>query len=185
MIGDANPAKDQIAFASAATTGFRRDSGDVTPASLALDACVAAIKDAGIDAAEINGLVGANPTYIQSSLGIPHLTYWNGPGIPFVSAIANAMDAVYTGAADVVLAYHSVYRNPMFSRSAANDPFRRMGFGGGPGRRLRARQRERRGRLHRVGEPVPLRVPGVAGDVRLHRDQRPLQRRAQSRRRAP
>jgi acetyl-CoA acetyltransferase len=133
VIGDANPAKDQIAFASAATTGFRRDSGDVTPASLALDACVAAIKDCGIDAAEINGLVGANPTYIQSSLGIPHLTYWNGPGIPFVSAIANAMDAVYTGAADVVLAYHSVYRNPMFSRSAANDPFRRMGFGGGAG----------------------------------------------------
>ncbi len=77
--------------------------------------------------------MGANPQYIQSSLGLPHLTYWNGPGIPFVSAIANAMNAVYTGAADVVLAYHSVYRNPMFSRAAANDPFRRMGFGGGPG----------------------------------------------------
>jgi acetyl-CoA acetyltransferase len=132
VIGDANPAKDRVAFASAATTGFRRDSGEVTPASLALDACVAAIRDAGIDPADINGLVGANPQYIQSALGIPHLTYWNGPGIPFVSAIANAMNAVYTGAADVVLAYHSVYRNPMFSRSAANDPFRRMssGFGG-------------------------------------------------------
>jgi acetyl-CoA acetyltransferase len=43
------------------------------------------------------------------------------------------MNAVYTGAADVVLAYHSVYRSPMFSRSAANDPFRRMGFAGGGG----------------------------------------------------
>ena len=85
MIGDANPGKDQVAFASAATTGFRRDSGDVTPASLALDACVTAIKDAGIGADDINGLVGANPQYIQSSLGIPHLTYWNGAGIPFVS----------------------------------------------------------------------------------------------------
>src|SRR4051812_47147934 len=131
MIGDANPLKDRIAFASAATTGFARDQGEVTPASLALDACTAAIRDAGIRADEINGLVGANPQYIQSSLGIPHLTYWNGPGVPFVSAIANAMNAVATGAADVVLAYHSLYRNPMFSRAAAQDPFRASSFGVG------------------------------------------------------
>ena len=184
MIGDANPGKDQVAFASAATTGFRRDSGEVTPASLALDACVTAIKDAGIGADDINGLVGANPQYIQSSLGIPHLTYWNGAGIPFVSAIANAMNAVYTGAADVVLAYHSVYRSPMFSRSAANDPFRRMGFAGWWRRRLRARQHQRRGGLHGMGRSVLVRVPRVAGDVRLHRDQRPHERGAQSRCRA-
>jgi acetyl-CoA acetyltransferase len=129
VIGDANPHQDRIAFASAATTGFQRDHGDVTPASLALDACMTAIRDAGISAAEINGMVGANVPFIQSALGIPHLTYWNGPGIPFVSAIANAMNAVATGAADVVLAYHSLYRNPMFSRAAANDPFRAATFG--------------------------------------------------------
>jgi len=136
MIGDANPAKDRVAFASAATTGFQRDHGDVTPESLALDACIGAIRDAGISAQDVNGLVGANAPFIQSALGIPHLTYWNGPGIPFVSAIANAMNAVSTGAADVVLAYHSVYRNPMFSRAAANDPFRAGAFlrmGGGMG----------------------------------------------------
>ena len=133
MIGEANPAKDRIAFASAATTGFRRDHGEVTPASLALDACIAAIRDAEIPAEEINGLVGANPEYIQASLGIPHLTYWNGPGVPFVSAVANAMNAIATGAADVVLAYHSLYRNPMFSRSAASDPFRAGTFFGSTG----------------------------------------------------
>ncbi len=129
MIGDANPARDQVAFASAATTGFGRDLGDVTPASLAVDACIAAIRDCGIERDEINGLVGANPQFVQSALGIPHLTYWNGAGIPFVSAIANAMNAVATGAADVVLAYHSLYRNPMFSRAAARDPFRASTFG--------------------------------------------------------
>jgi acetyl-CoA acetyltransferase len=129
VISDSNPGKDRVAFASAATTGFSRNQGEVTPASLALEACTAAMRDAGVSAADINGVVGANPQYIQSSLGIPHLTYWNGPGIPFVSAIANAMNAVHTGAADVVLAYHSLYRNPMFSRSAANDPFRAMSFG--------------------------------------------------------
>jgi acetyl-CoA acetyltransferase len=129
VIGDANPAKDRVAFASAATTGFGRDLGDVTPGSLALDACMAAIRDAGIPREEINGLVGANPQFIQSALGIPHLTYWNGPGIPFVAAIANAMNAIATGAADVVLAYHSLYRSPMFSRAAARDPFRASTFG--------------------------------------------------------
>ena len=134
MIGVRNPVKDRVAFASAATTGFGRDLGDVTPASLAVDACTAAIRDAGIAVDEINGLVGANPQFIQSTLGIPHLTYWNGAGIPFVSAIANAMNAIATGAADVVLAYHSLYRNPMFSRAAARDPFRAATYGiGGMG----------------------------------------------------
>ncbi len=71
MIGDANPGKDRVAFASAATTGFRRDSGEVTPASLALEACITAIKDAGVAADDINGLVGANPQYIQSVAGHP------------------------------------------------------------------------------------------------------------------
>ena len=84
MIGDANPARDRVAFASAATTGFGRDLGDVTPGSLAVDACMAAIRDCGIAREEINGLVGANPQFVQSALGIPHLTYWTGAGIPFV-----------------------------------------------------------------------------------------------------
>lgn len=129
MIGDANPARDQVAFASAATTGFGRDLGDVTPASLAVDACITAIRECGIDRAEINGLVGANPQHVQAALGLPHLTYWTGAGIPFVAAVANAMNAIAAGAADVVLAYHSVYRNPMFSRAAARDPFRAATFG--------------------------------------------------------
>lgn len=130
MITTTNPGKDKVAFVTAATTGFRRDRGEVTAASLALDACTAAIKDAGLTPDDINGLVGASPSYIQSALGIPHLTYWEGPGIPFISSLANAMNAIYTGACDVVLVYHSVYRNPMFSRAAANDPFRVLSFAG-------------------------------------------------------
>jgi hypothetical protein len=86
VIGDANPAKDQVAFASAATTGFGRDLGDVTPVSLAADACIAAMRECGIQREDINGLVGANAPFMQATLGIPHLTYWNGPGIPFVAA---------------------------------------------------------------------------------------------------
>ena len=131
MINTANPAKDKVAFASAVTTGFRRDGGEVTALSLAADACIAAITDAGLSPADVNGLVGANAPQMQAALGIPHLNYWNGAGIPFISALANAMNAIYTGAADVVLAYHSIYRNPSNSQSAARDPFRRLSYGGG------------------------------------------------------
>ena len=119
-----NPAKDEVAFASAATTGFARSAGEVTQASLALDACIEAIRAAGIDRSEVNGLVGADNGYIQSALGIPEVNYYVGAGIPFGFAIANAVGAIASGQADVVLAYHSLYRNPSNSRSAANDPFR-------------------------------------------------------------
>ncbi|MCU1457918.1 MAG: hypothetical protein JWL73_2010 [Actinomycetia bacterium] len=129
MIGRANPVKDRVAFASAATTGFRRDESEATPESLALDACIAAIQAAGLGPAAINGLIGADAEYMQSALGLPHLTYWNGPGIPFLSSVANGVNAVHSGAADVVLAYHSAYRTPIFSRAAANDPFRSMSLG--------------------------------------------------------
>jgi acetyl-CoA acetyltransferase len=125
-----NPAKDQVAFASAATTGFARSAGEVTQASLALDACVKAIEAAGIDKAEVNGLIGAENGFIQSALGIPEVNYYVGPGVPFGFAIANAVGAVASGQADVVLAYHSIYRNPSNSRSAANDPFRMARFRG-------------------------------------------------------
>lgn len=124
-----NPSKDQVAFASAATTGFTRNAGEVTAASLALDACVDAIRAAGIDKSEINGIIGANNGYVQSALGIPAVNYYVGPGIPFGFTIANAVGAIASGQADVVLAYHSIYRNPSNSRSAANDPFRRSSFG--------------------------------------------------------
>jgi acetyl-CoA acetyltransferase len=122
--------KDQVAFASAATTGFARSAGEVTQASLALDACVKAIEAAGIDKAEVNGLIGAENGFIQSALGIPEVNYYVGPGVPFGFAIANAVGAVASGQADVILAYHSIYRNPSNSRSAANDPFRMARFRG-------------------------------------------------------
>ena len=135
-----NPFKDGVAFASAATTGFSRDAGEVTASSLAVDACVKAIEAAGVDRRDINGIIGADNGYVQSALGIPAVNYYVGPGIPFGFAIANAVGAIASGQADVVLAYHSVYRNPSTSRSAANDPFRRAAFarmaatmGGGDG----------------------------------------------------
>ncbi len=125
-----NPSKDQVAFASAATTGFSRGAGEVTTNSMAVDAAVAAIEAAGIDRREINGLIGANNGYIQAALGIPEVNYYTGTAAPFGFAIANAVGAVSSGQCDVLLAYHSLYRNPSTSRSAANDPFRLAAFRG-------------------------------------------------------
>jgi acetyl-CoA acetyltransferase len=119
-----NPAKDRVAIASAATTGFRRSAGEVTASSMAIDACIKAIEAAGIRKEEINGLIGANATYMQSALGIPDVTYYQGPGIPFGFTLQNAVGAIFSGQCDVVLAYHSIYRNASNSRSADNDPFR-------------------------------------------------------------
>src|ERR1700722_861233 len=128
-IAGRNPTKDQVAFASAATTGFSRNAGEVTQASQALDACVRAIEAAGIDKNDINGLIGADNAYIQAALGIPEINYWTGAGVPFGFSIANAVGAVSSGQCDVALAYHSIYRNPSTSRSAGNDPFRRAAAG--------------------------------------------------------
>jgi acetyl-CoA acetyltransferase len=106
---------------------------------MAIDACIAAIEAAGVDKREINGLIGANNGYVQSALGIPDVNYYVGPGIPFGFSIANAVGAIATGQADVVLAYHSVYRMGYNSRSASQDPFRAaalsgfMGMGRGDG----------------------------------------------------
>ena len=119
-----NPSKDQVAFASAATTGFSRSAGEVTASSLAIDACIRAVEAAGVDRGDINGIIGADNSYVQSALGIPAVNYYVGAGVPFGFSIANAVGAIASGQADVILAYHSVYRNPSMSRSAANDPFR-------------------------------------------------------------
>lgn len=127
-IAKRNPHKDEVAVASAATTGFSRSAGEVTGASLAVDACIKAIEAAGIDRSDINGIIGAENAYVQSALGIPEINYWNGPGIPFGFTLANAVGAIASGQADVVLAYHSIYRNPSNSRSAAGDLFRRAAF---------------------------------------------------------
>jgi acetyl-CoA acetyltransferase len=134
MINLRNPAKDQVAFAAAATTGFTRNKGAVSAASLALEACVKVLRETGLRADEIDGICGSSvpAPYVQAALGIPETTWFANPQIPFVNQTVAAMAAVYTGLCDTVLAYHSLYRGPSNSRSAGRDPFRRGGgFGAG------------------------------------------------------
>jgi acetyl-CoA acetyltransferase len=128
MVTARNPIKDKVAFAGVATTGFRRDGGDVTEGALALRACIDAVCDAGLRAQDIDGICGSqpHPAYVQSALGIPEVTWFAQLDIPFAAQVMAAMNAVYSGSCDTVLAYHGVYRNAFNSRAAANDPFRRL-----------------------------------------------------------
>src|SRR5690606_23923868 len=70
-----NPIKDQVAIVGVGTTGFARTS-DRSALALALDASTKAIRDAGLTAADIDGVVaiaepGApGPDKLATSLGL-------------------------------------------------------------------------------------------------------------------
>jgi acetyl-CoA acetyltransferase len=91
----------------------------------------AAIRDAGLTAADIDGVValqepGAPSAHVlASSLGIPSVTHFSRPTPVIMFALIDAVNAIYSGAADTVLVCASMMRLPWNSRSAAADPFRR------------------------------------------------------------
>src|SRR5436190_17708554 len=80
-----NPAKDQTAIVGVGTTPFGRSLDGRTGPNLALEAAKNAILDAGLSAADIDGIcssamayygsAGATPIYLQEALGIPRITW--------------------------------------------------------------------------------------------------------------
>ncbi len=132
------PIKDQIAIVGVGTTGFSR-SNNRSPLHMALEASTAAIRDAGLTAVDINGVVSTQepgapgPHQIVSSLRIPQVTHFTRPTPVVMFSIIDAMNAIYSGVCDTVLVVYSMMRLPWNSRSAASDPFRRMARMGGVG----------------------------------------------------
>ena len=140
MISSRHPMKDQVAFAGAASTGFVAHNTERSQASLAAEACVKVLRECGLAAADVDGICGASPAAneVQAMLGIPEVTWFANPAIPFVNQVAMAAAAVYGGLCDVVLCYHAAYRLPWNTMSSLRDPFRRAlpamgGSGPGPG----------------------------------------------------
>jgi len=133
-----NPIKDRVAIVGVGSTGFSR-SNQRSALALALDASTQAIRDAGLTAADVNGIVaigepGApSPQVLAASLGISDVTYFSRPAPVVMFSIVDAMNAVYAGACDTVLVCAAMLRLPWASRSAANDPFRRVLVRGGGG----------------------------------------------------
>jgi acetyl-CoA acetyltransferase len=69
---------------------------------------------------------------MQSILGLPEITWFANPMIPFINHIAAASAAVDAGLCEVALLYHGAYRLPWNTSASLRDPFRGVGtFGGG------------------------------------------------------
>lgn len=128
-----NPIKDKIAIVGIGSTGFSKDGYPRSRGSLAAEASIKAIRNAGLTAKDIDGVVGTchNPWWMVTTLGLPGVRHFTNHPMPLVLGITDAMNAVFSGSADCVLVYHAVYRTPSTSRAAYADPFRRkLGFGG-------------------------------------------------------
>jgi acetyl-CoA acetyltransferase len=132
------PAKDQVAVVGVGSTGFRRDAGERTSASLAAEAAVAAIRDAGLGPGDIDGVLVASepgapaPHQIASMLGIPTVVHHARPTPVAGFGFIDTVNAIAAGACDTALLVFSMLRAPWSSKSAANDPFRRFLGAGGP-----------------------------------------------------
>jgi acetyl-CoA acetyltransferase len=132
VITSRNPLKDQVAIAGAATTGFVAANTGRSQASLAAEACTAVLRECGLTRDDVDGICGSEPSaaHLQAMLGIPEVTWFANPMIPFVNHIAAAVSAVASGLCETVLAYHAAYRLPWNTGSAWKDPFRRTSAGG-------------------------------------------------------
>lgn len=124
-----NTMKDRVAIAGAATTGFVAKNTQRTQTSLAAEAAIDVIRACGLTRDDIDGLCGSWPAahVLQSTLGLPRLTWSGNPMIPMVDHIATAAAAVNAGLCEVVLVYHAAYRAAWNTGSALKDPFRRVG----------------------------------------------------------
>jgi acetyl-CoA acetyltransferase len=119
--------QDRVAIANVASTGFVAHNTERSPMSLAADACTAVLRESGLSAADVDGVCGSIPSApeVQAALGLPDVTWFANPVIPFGNHLVAAVAAVASGMCEVVLAYHSAYRMAWNTASALKDPFRR------------------------------------------------------------
>lgn len=107
---------DQASIVGIGHTEYSKDSGR-SELQLACEAISAAVEDAGLSPADIDGITKYNwdnndPVHIARSLGIPRLRFfagvdYGGGGGPLGSVLLAAM-AVATGQADTVVAFRAM-----------------------------------------------------------------------------
>ncbi|MBU6268833.1 MAG: thiolase family protein [Sphingomonadales bacterium] len=126
-----NPLRDKVAIVGVGSTAYSRDLGR-SELGIGLEAAVNAIRDAGIDKQDIDGICGSGMTplamggagflSLQGALGIDECTWvkngWLG------SALVYAVEAVFSGLTDTVLLVQTNMRTVTMSRAATRDPFR-------------------------------------------------------------
>ncbi|ARE37776.1 acetyl-CoA acetyltransferase (plasmid) [Rhodococcus sp. BH4] len=132
MIDSRNPMKDRVAIAGASTTGFTARNTARSQTSLAAEASIDVLRLCGLRASDIDGICGSWPSaaVMQSTLGIPEITWSGNPLIPVVDHVAIAAAAVHSGLCNTVLVYHAAYRQAWNTSSALKDPYRRIATAG-------------------------------------------------------
>jgi acetyl-CoA acetyltransferase len=101
-------------IAGIGATEFSKDSGRSTM-QLAAEACLAAVRDAGMHARDIDGMVtftvdGNDELELMRNLGIEEIRWWSrtpGGGVGACATIQHAVAAVASGMADAVLVYRA------------------------------------------------------------------------------
>jgi acetyl-CoA acetyltransferase len=144
--------RDRCAISGVGATAFTRASGRST-LSLATEAALAAIGDAGLRPADIDGIVrsemdGVTHNDLAAALGLPNLTYWGSTGTGGAAPcgqIGQAVGAILSGQASAVVVFRSLN-----GRSGAR-------FGRGTGRAARVGGR---GTLDEFFAPHGLVAPG-------------------------
>jgi acetyl-CoA acetyltransferase len=116
-----------VAIVGVGLSPYSRDRQGVTPGSLVLEACIAALRDAGMGPGDVDGICGSMVAaqYVQGALGIPEVSWFANPPAVIGNQMVAATAAVAAGMCDTALVYHHAYRLPWASRAAARDPFRR------------------------------------------------------------
>jgi acetyl-CoA acetyltransferase len=107
--------RDRCAVAGIGSTEFSRDSGR-SVLSLATEAALAALADAGLSPADVDGIVSCEqdtvtPYTLAASLGATNLAYWGqtGPGgVGPCMMMGLAMGAILSGQARTVIAFRSL-----------------------------------------------------------------------------
>ena len=107
--------RDRCAIVGIGATDFSSDSGrsDLT---LATQASLAAIDDAGLRPRDIDGIIRCDHDLVRhndlaESIGVQNLTYWStvGPGgVAPCAMVGHAVAAIMSGQATAVLAYRSL-----------------------------------------------------------------------------
>lgn len=107
--------RDRCAIVGIGASDFSRNSGrsDLT---LAVQAALAALEDAGLTPADIDGIVRCDmdtvrPNDLATALGIPELTFWaeTGPGGTAPPAmVGTAVAAILSGQASTVLVFREL-----------------------------------------------------------------------------
>lgn len=107
--------RDRCAITGIGSTEFSRDSGR-SVLTLATEAALAAIQDAGLTVADIDGVIRCTSDTVShnslaASLGIPDLSYWgeSGPGgVGPCAMLAQAVGAILSGQAKTVLLFRAL-----------------------------------------------------------------------------